>query len=540
MKRRAIVIVILVLAAAAAGAGTWYYRVRAPRHDAAAHVEDNVWTCPMHPEVREPKPGRCPKCGMDLVPASSIAAPAAAAPVTAAPTQEPRSDLTLDLRRRQLVGVRTARVERSPLERTIRASGVVRFDETRQADINVKLDGWIRNLQVDYTGQPVRRGQPLFTLYSPDLLAAENEYLLALRSRDAMQSSQIADVREQAERLVASARQRFELWDVPAGHAAELEKTRKATGTFVVTSPVSGFVLEKQAVEGKRVMAGESLYRVADVSTVWIEADLYEVDAPNIRIGSRADVTLDSQPGTHLTGRATYIYPYADEKTRTVKVRFQFQNRDGRLKPGMLATLDLAVPLAPGLSIPSDALLDSGTRQIVFLAQGDGYFEPRDVKAGQRVEGRVQILEGLKEGDQVVSGAAFFVDSESQLRAAVQGYQAPPPETATAGAARESLDIQFRSIPDPPKSGENVFEVTLEDPAGRPVTDAGVTVLFYMAPMPSMNMPAMRSETRLGHVENGIYRAPGTVLMAGRWDVIVTVTRGAERIGTRQFTTVAR
>ena len=193
--------------------------------------------------------------------------------------------------------MRTARVERTPLERTIRASGVVRFDETRQADINVKLDGWIRDLKVDYTGQPLRRGQVLFTLYSPELLAAEHEYLLALRSRDAMHSSQIADVREQAERLVASARQRFDLWDVPGGHAANLERTRKATGTFVVTSPVSGFVLEKQAIEGKRVMAGESLYRVADVSTVWIEADVYDVDAPSVRVGSRAEVTLDSQPG---------------------------------------------------------------------------------------------------------------------------------------------------------------------------------------------------------------------------------------------------
>jgi hypothetical protein len=210
------------------------------------------------------------------------------------------------------------------------------------------------------------------------------------------------------------------------------------------------------------------------------------------------------------------------------------------LKPGMLASVDLSVPLGTGLSIPSDALLDSGTRQIVFLAQGDGYFEPRDVKAGERVDGRVRILDGLEEGDEVVSGAAFFLDSESQLRAAVQGYQAPPPDAASRGGTRESLDIQFRTAPDPPKSGENILEVTVKDPAGRPVTDAGVQVLFYMAPMPSMNMPAMRSETRLGHVENGVYRAPGTVLMAGRWDVIVTVSRGGIRIGTRQLTTVAR
>jgi len=313
----------VAVALAAGGAGAWHYGVRAPRHAAAARVDADAWTCPMHPDVRESKAGRCPKCGMDLVRASTLAAPSAATPAgTAAPSQEPRSDLTLDTRRRQLVGVRTARVERAPLDRVVRAPGVVRFDETRQADINVKLDGWIRDLKVDYTGQAVRRGQPLFTLYSPELLAAENEYLLALRSREAMQASRVADVRDQAERLVASARQRFELWDVPAGHIEELERTRKATGTVLVTSGVSGFVLEKTAVEGRRVMAGESLYRVADVSTVWIEADLYDVDALDVRVGMRANVTLDSQPGVRLTGRAVYVYPYADEKTRTVKVTY--------------------------------------------------------------------------------------------------------------------------------------------------------------------------------------------------------------------------
>ncbi len=538
MKTRIIVAIVAVIGISTAGIAGWRHFTGArPQAEAAQPGAETWFTCPMHPEVREHQPGRCPKCGMDLVPE----VPAATGPAAGAPAEEPRSDLTLDLRRRQLVGVRTARVTRTPLERTIRAAGTVRFDETRQADINVKLDGWIRDLRVDYTGQSVRVGQPLFTLYSPDLLAAENEFLLALRSRDSMQSSGIADIHEQAERLVASARERFDLWDVPAAHVAALERTRRAAGTFVVTSPVAGFVLEKRVVEGQRVTAGESLYSVADVSTVWVEADVYDVDAPGVRIGARATVTLDSQPGTHLTGRAVYVYPYADEKTRTVKVRFQFPNRGGLLKPGMLATVDLSVPLDAALSIPSDALLDSGTRQIVFLAQGDGYFEPRDVKAGERVDGRVQILDGLAEGDEVVSGAAFFVDSESQLRAAVQGYQAPPPpDTASKGGARESLDIRFRTAPDPPKSGENILEVTLRDAAGRPVTDADVRVLFYMAPMPSMNMPAMRSETRLGHVENGVYRAPGTVLMAGRWDVIVTVSRGGARIGTRQLTTVAR
>jgi hypothetical protein len=207
----------------------------------------------------------------------------------------------------------------------------------------------------------------------------------------------------------------------------------------------------------------------------------------------------------------------------------------------MFATIEIAASPRKALTVPADAVLDSGAGQFVFLSQGDGYFEPRAVGVGRRTSERAEILSGLAPGDVVASGATFFIDSESQLRAAMQGYQ-PLPSASGGGApqAGTALQIAYRSDPDPPRSGENNFEVTVADAAGRPVTDATVTVLLYMAPMPSMNMPAMRSEVRLVHLEQGIYRAPGTVLMAGRWDVIVTVTRNGERLGTKQFTTVAR
>jgi hypothetical protein len=205
----------------------------------------------------------------------------------------------------------------------------------------------------------------------------------------------------------------------------------------------------------------------------------------------------------------------------------------------MYANVDLRTNLGTGLTIPTNALLDSGTQQIVFVALGDGYFEPRQVRVGQRLENEIQILQGLKEGDQVATGATFFLDSESQLRASLQGFESPP-APAAAGAARERLDIAFRSQPDPPQSGDNVFEVRVKDPDGKPVTDAEVTVAFFMPAMPTMNMPAMRNEAKLSHAGNGVYRGTGQVMMAGRWEVSVIVTRGGQRIGTKQLTVVAR
>jgi hypothetical protein len=228
-----------------------------------------------------------------------------------------------------------------------------------------------------------------------------------------------------------------------------------------------------------------------------------------------------------------------DEKTRTNKVRYEFVNRGGRLKPGMFATVELAAPTGMAIVVPTNAVLDSGTEQIVFVAKGDGYFEPRKVKVGRRLEDQTQILEGLKEGEQVATGATFFLDSESQLRASLQGYEtsagAAPSTTSTA-----QVDIVFHTVPDPPKTGDNQLEAVIKDAAGKPIDDAEVSVQFFMPAMPTMNMPAMRSETKLARVGGGAYRAPGQVLMAGRWEVTVTATRGGQRLASKQLPIVAR
>jgi len=453
----------------------------------------------------------------------------------------PRGDVSIDARRQQLIGVRTAPARRTAIAPSVRTTGTVRYDERRQVDVNVKLDGWIRDLYVDYTGQPVRRGERLFTLYSPDLLATENELLLAIRSRDQMQQSQVPDAREYADRLVEAARERLALWDMSASEIATVERTREPIAAVTVTAPANGFVSEKIAVRGSHVMAGQTLYKIADLSVVWVEADLYEQEMALVRIGASAAVTLEAYPDRAFRGRAIYVYPFVGEQSRTAKVRFEFANAERLLKPGMVANVELRGAEHAGLTVPANAVLDSGTQQIVFVAEGDGMFTPRRVKVGQRLGEEVEITDGLKEGEQVATSATFFLDSESQLRAGIQNYEAVPGAQGTGGApAGPPLAITFRAQPDPPKTGENTFEVRVADPNGAPVSDAEVSVQLFMPAMPTMNMPAMRNESKLTPVGGGMYRGPGQVMMAGRWEVTVSVSRAGRKAGSQQFALAAK
>ena len=466
--------------------------------------------------------------------------PTGVTPPAGGPATTPRGDVTIDPRRQQLIGVRTAPVTREAMQHSLRTVGTVRYDETSLADVNLRLEGWIRALYVDYTGQPIQKGQPLFTLYSPDLLATQHEYLLALKTRDQMQASVIPEARDRAEQLVASARQRLVLWTLPEEEIRALEEKRQAPEVVVFRSPASGFVIEKQALQGMHVMPGQMLYKVANLSVVWVEADVYEQEMALARVGQRAKVTLDAYPGESFDGRAIYIYPFVEENTRTVKVRFQFANPRGRLKPGMYANVEIQGTEAMGVTVPANALLDSGTDKVVFVAEGDGYFTPRPVKVGRNLGDRIQILEGVKEGEQVATGATFFLDSESQLRAGLQNYEAPKGAQGGPPTGGPTIDIVFRTQPDPPKTGESVFEVVVKDASGQPVTDADVSVQLFMPAMPTMNMPAMRNETKLPQVGGGVYRGQGQVMMAGRWDATVTVAKGGQQLGRKQLAVVAR
>jgi RND family efflux transporter MFP subunit len=513
------------------------------------------WTCPMHPDVHQSHPGRCPICGMTLERQTPSAEAEAhgeahesraetanpARPGVVPPVQEdatdPRTPVEIDTRRQQLLGVRLAPAEQTMLSRSIHVPGIVRFDESRWTDITLRFEGYVRDLYVDRTGQAVRRGQQLFTVYSPDLASSLAEYRLAVQSRTSLNASASEAAKEQAGQLVEAARLRLARWQVTDDQIDAAAGFGEPHTVF--RSPVSGIVMEKSIVKGMRAMPGDVLYRIVDSSVVWVEASVYEPDLGIVRTGQHGAMTFQTYPGETFNGRVTYVAPTLDAQTRTAIVRFEIANPGGRLKAGMFASLDLTVPLGRGLVVPSDAVLDSGRRRLVFVSEGNGYFEPREVTVGPAVDGRTQILQGLAEGERVAESAAFFIDSESQLRAATQGFAARPAVASTTSKGPR-LSIDLTTVPEPLKAGRAALTATLTRDDGRPVADAVVTVVFAMPAMPSMNMPALRSEASLSPVGGGTYRGSIDVLSTGRWDVTVTVTHGADRLGAKQLTLIAR
>jgi Cu(I)/Ag(I) efflux system membrane fusion protein/cobalt-zinc-cadmium efflux system membrane fusion protein len=554
MTPRRIVPTAAVLALVAAAAAAYVFRADLVRLGGAIGIRGATaptaekYVCPMHPDVISDRPGQtCPQCGMDLVKESELAAsaesssPADHAERTAADAGTPRAAVSLDARRQQLIGVRLATATRTTIAHQVRAVGTVQFDETRLADVNVRVEGYVRELLVDATGQYVSRGQPLFRLYSPELHATAQEYVLALRTRDELHPSVSGEARKYADRLVDAARQRLALWDLPADEIAAIEHSRTPRDSVTFKSPASGHVIEKKVVLGQRVMPGESLYRLADLGTVWVEADVFQRDVALVKVGSPATVTVDAWRDEHFPARVVLIAPSLDAVSRTARVRFTLRNPSARLRPGMFANVELAATSTKALAVPADAVVDSGTRQFVFVSQGDGYFEPREVEAGARGAGLVEIRKGLDEGQQVASGATFFIDSESQLRAAMEAFTPAPDLTAASGSQDgHSMSIDFRTDPDPPVHGDNMLVVRLHDADGKAVTDAEVSVRLYMAPMPSMNMPAMRADATLLGGDDGEYHGHANVSMAGRWDVTVTVSRKGTRLGTKSLGITAR
>jgi len=339
-----------------------------------------------------------------------------------APTpKEAPNTLTLSQERLQSIGVKFEEAARRPVEKLIRTVGRVEMDERRMARVNLKIEGWIDRLFVNTTGEKVKKGQELFTLYSPELLATQEEYLLAVRAAQTLGGSEFPEVAEGAKTILDVSRRRLQLWDVADSHIEELERTGKVLKALPFHAPLSGTVIEKTAMAGMRVMPGEVLYTIADLSQVWVLADIYEYELPLVEPGQTATVSLSYAPQATFSGRIGFIYPTVDPETRTAKVRFELENPKELLKPGMYADVQLAVPLGERLAVPRDAVLESGERQVIFIHHGGGKLEWRSVKTGQRSGDWVEILEGLKEGEHIVTSANFLLDSESQLKAAVGG-----------------------------------------------------------------------------------------------------------------------
>ncbi|MCC7470417.1 efflux RND transporter periplasmic adaptor subunit [Candidatus Nomurabacteria bacterium] len=461
---------------------------------------------------------------------------------------------------KQLIGVRSAPAARATLEQEIRTVGTVGYDERGFTQVTLKISGWVREVFVNSIGRPVRKGEPLFTLYSPDLLITQDEYLLALKTQAQLTASPLAEAKANAAALVASARKRLRLWDLTDEQIIALERRGKAEPSLTVYAPASGIVLKREAVPGKYVEPGTALYEVADLSTVWVSADIYESEVKAVALNQPASVTLTAYPGETFRGTVAYIYPMLNTEARTVRVRLELPNPGLKLKPGMFGNVRLQTEVVKTLVVPKEAVLETGLRQLVFMDRGQGRYEPASVKLGRRSQDDVEVLEGLKEGDQIVTSANFLLDAESkltsassmqammgrigmadwQMRGAYEGKMEgmdmgsmkamegmngmPGMASGSAKAISETRKVAgyvltFTTIPETPKADDVLLKVKLTDQASKPETNAQVMFVYTM-PMPGMT----DSKVMAHHTKDGLYE--GTVLfgMGGTWVVTVNVT----------------
>ncbi len=478
--RRPIAFGALALVVAATLAGAWLHlacrggRTPDERTGSAGPVGTPAGTraayrCPMHPTMLADRPGDCPICGMRMVPIeeqaqtspSPEAAPAARpepkkviyrstmnpnefsdrpgkdsmgmemVPVeveegrAGAPGVEGQAAVRIPIRKQQLIGVRTTTVRRAPFVRTIRAVGRVTEDETRLHHVHTKISGWIETLSVNATGERVRKGQPLLTIYSPELLATQEEYLLALRARRELGEAPLPEAVKRADELLASTRRRLLLFDLTPEQIDGLEQSGTPSRTVTIYSHLSGYVTKRNVTQGEKIDSGTTLLDIADLSRVWIIASVYEYELPFVKVGQAADMTLSYLPGRTYRGKVALVYPVLEGATRTVQVRLEVPNPDMRLKPEMFADVELHSDLGEKLTVPESAVISTGTRSIVFVVQGEGYFEPREVRLGLRLPDAVEVLDGLAEGESIVTSGNFLIDSESKLKAALEAAAAP-------------------------------------------------------------------------------------------------------------------
>lgn len=469
VARTATLATVLIVAGVALGVGATWLAMRQPAKAPApasgkAAAEKPLYQCPMHPTITSDHPGDCPICGMKLVEVHGEAKADAEAgtperkilfyrsPMDPLQTSHtPRKDemgmdylpvyademqsenvkvdglatVTIDPARQQLIGLHTAPVLSGTLSGSWRTVGRVEVDPTRVRRTNVKVEGYVEKLYVDFVGQPVRRGEPLFSLYSPSLLAAENEYVLALKTRDALAGAGSAD--DDGPALVEAARRKLELWDVPPEEIRRLEQSRSPSRTLTFLSPIGGVVTAKNVVQGASLKPGDTPYEITDLGEVWVMADAYEGDLASVRVDMPAVLTLKAYPGRTFRGMVAFIDPLLDAATRTAKVHMHFPNPGGVLKPEMFGEVVLEGRDREGLIIPADAVIHTGTRDVVFVALGEGRFAPREVQLGVRSGTEVEVRGSLEAGQEVVTRANFLVDSESQLRASLAAMAGKQP-----------------------------------------------------------------------------------------------------------------
>jgi RND family efflux transporter MFP subunit len=487
-------------------------------------------------------------------PRDSVAAPSGVQPIASGPMENTNKDASapaakmeaplvpVQLTNEQMnsIGVKTGIVEYKQLNDEIRATGTVDVDERLQSSVQIRFSGYIRKVFANATYQYVRKGDPLFTIYSPDLVATQEEYLLARRNQSALSGSSVDGVATGASSLTTAAEQRLRQWDIPSSEIAKLQETGKALTELSINSPASGYITERNVLPNMYVEPATKLYALADLSRVWVNAQVFQNDVGRLKRGDSSSITVDAYPGRTFQGRVEEILPQVDLTTRTVKVRLAVNNPGVTLKPGMFVNVSLKSALGRQLVVPASAVFQTGLRQVVFIDHGNGSIEPKDVSLGARVGDDFVVLKGLQAHQQIVTAANFLLDSESQLQAAAGSYTPPPPGAGqqtppNPSEQRQMVAIDFTTDPSPAHKGSNIFRVKLSGANGQPIVGAEVTVTFFMAAMPAMGMGAMNTTSQLTQKSAGVYDGTGVLESGGTWQVTVTVRQNGQTVGTKQL-----
>ena len=441
--------------------------------------------------------------------------------------------------RRQLIGLQIATVQEEDLAGRIDTSGLVEPDEGLQGYVQTRFAGWIRQVFVNQTYQFVRKGQPLFTIYSPDLVSTENEYLIALRSQQSLRSSSVQGVAEGAGSLISAALDRLKQFGVPAHEIARLQREGTTRDAIEIVSPMSGYVVERNALPNMYAQPDTKLYAITTLSKVWIYAAVFQNQIGQVKVGDPVTVTVDSYPEKKFEGRVDFIWEALDPMTRTAKVRCSFTNPDGLLKIGMYVGVAIMPRFGRGLVIPDTGVFRTGEHDVVFIDRGDGYLTPTEVELGAHLAHKFQVRKGLTAGERIVSSANFLIDSESQLQAAAGTFVPPPPGVSAAAGQPQTqgpaVSVNLTTDPNPPARGKNKLIVTLKDETGKPLESVQVSVTFYMAAMSAMGMAAMKAQSTLTDQGNGTYSGNIDLQSGGTWLVTITATKNGQPLANKQF-----
>ena len=465
---------------------------------------------------------------------------AGADPQTGNMQETPLAPFQLTPQRMHSIGMVLGKVESKAVNTELRFYGNVQVDERRQAYVQTRFAGWIRKVYADATGNFIGKGQPLFTIYSPDLVSTEHEYLLAKKNSESLQQSRVSGVASGADSLFGAAKERLLQWEVSPAEIEKLDQGGKVITNLTVNSPVSGYITQKNALPDMYVQPETMLYTVADLSDVWVLAQLFQSDAGKIKPGDPAEVTVDAYPGRVFNGRVDYILPQLDMNTRTLPVRLVFANPGLKLRPGMYVNVRAKLPMGRQLVVPAGAAFHSGTKNLLFVYSGAGNIEPREVQLGPLVGDEVVVTKGIKAQEQIVTSANFLIDSEAQLQAAAGAFVPPPPGAGQAASmnapAQPQANLELTTDPDPPHKGSNTVRVKLTGPDGQSIAGANVTVTFFMAAMPAMGMASMKTVINASNKGGGMYEGKGDLGSGGTWQVTVRAQQNGQTIANKQLT----